>query len=97
MNILASSGERRLREIKRRLVLAHYLGEGSFGIDYLWDGAFWVEIKDTRGYWGIKSEVRLPPANLPLPFPEGDSEKAQEWAAEMDSFRLAFVRGCYEL
>ena len=92
MNILSSSGERRLRDIKRRLVLAHYLGEGSFGIDYLWDGTFWVEIKDTRGRWGIKPEVRLPPAYLPLPYSEDDSEEAQEWAAEMDSFRLAFVK-----
>ena len=81
MNILPSSGEHRLLEIKRRLVLELYLGEGAFGI----------EIKDARERWGIKSEVRLPPAYLPLPNPKGDSEKAQAWISEMHSFRLAFV------
>jgi hypothetical protein len=81
VNILPSSGEHRLLEIKRRLVLELYLGEG----------AFWIEIKDARERWGIKSEVRLPPAYLPLPYPKGDSEKAQAWISEMHNFRLAFV------
>jgi hypothetical protein len=81
VNILPSSGEHRLLEIKRRLVLELYLG----------DGAFWIEIKDARERWGIKPEIRLPPAHLPLPYPKGDSERAQAWISEMHSFRQAFV------
>ena len=81
MNILPSSGEGRLSEIKRNLVLDLYLEEGLF----------WAEVEEARGRWGIKPEVRLPPAHLPLPYPKGDSEKAQEWISEMHSFRLAFV------
>jgi hypothetical protein len=80
--MLPSSGEHRLLEIKRRLVLELYLGEG----------AFWIEIRDARKRWGIKPEVRLAPAHLPLPYPKGDSEKAQAWISDMHSFRLAFVR-----
>jgi hypothetical protein len=80
VTILPSSGEQRLSEIKRGLVLDLYLGER----------AFWAEIKGAREHWSIKPEVRLPPARLPLPYPEGDSERAQEWANEMHSFRLAF-------
>ena len=38
VNSLPSSGERQLREIKRRLVLELYLREG----------AFWVETKDAE-------------------------------------------------
>ena len=68
-------------EIKRRLVLELYLG----------DGTFWIEIKDARERWGIRPEIRLPPTHLTLPYPEGDSERAQEWLNEMHSFRLAFV------
>ena len=81
MNILPSFGERRLSEIKRKLVLDLYQEKGLF----------WVGVEDARGRWGIKPEVRLPPAHLPLPYPEGDSERSQEWANEMHSFRLVFV------
>jgi hypothetical protein len=81
VNILPSSGEHRLLEIKRRLVLELYLG----------DGTFWIEIKDARERWGIRPEIRLPPTHLTLPYPEGDSERAQEWLNEMHSFRLAFI------
>jgi hypothetical protein len=91
VNILPSSGERRLREIKRRLVLELYLREGAFWVEDLWEGAFWAEIKDARERWGIKPEVRLPPAHLPVPHPKGDSEQAQEWVNELHSFQLAFV------
>ena len=83
MNILPSSGEHRLLEIKHRLVLALYLGEGTF----------WVEIQDARDRWGIKPEVRWPPAHLPLPYSEDDSDKAQEWVNEMHSFQLTFDSG----
>jgi hypothetical protein len=81
VNILPSSGEHQLSEIKRGLVLELYLREG----------AFWGEIQGAREHWGIKPEVRLPPVHLPLPYPRYDSEKAQEWVKEMHSFREAFV------
>ena len=81
MTILPSSGEGRLSKIKGGLVLQLYSGEGAFP----------VEIKGGRERWGIRPEVRLPPAHLPLPYPKGDPERAQEWVSEMHSFRLAFV------
>jgi hypothetical protein len=81
VNILRSSGEHQLSEIKRGLVLDLYLREG----------AFWGEIKGAREHWGIKPEVRLPPVHLPLPYPRDDSEKAHSWANEMHSFQQAFV------
>jgi hypothetical protein len=64
VNILPSSGERHLREIKYRLVLELYQREG----------AFWVEIMDARERWSIRPEIRLPPAHLQVSYPQGDSE-----------------------
>ncbi len=84
--ILPSSGERRLRRAKRRIVLDVFLAREPT----------WKHIREMRGRWGIEAQTQVPPPyqgaeytpqSLHLRPEEDFGEEAERWSATFHEWR----------